>query len=200
MKRGNIILTILEEIRKNTIEDVPTYQNYGGTGVFDKALTPRQIKFKRSQAFREEQKFKEELRCIDKRKRQKEVYRLIKEGFINKTNDKINLTKKGEEKRLKLRELFFKRLPFNKKYQKIKEKETIIVSFDIPEKQRDIRNWIREILKFLNYQMIHQSVWYGNAKLPEDFFQYLHKLNADKYIKIFTVGHRGNLKVIQHKK
>jgi len=201
MKRGKIMLSVLEGVKKyveESAEDIPVAgRRYGPSGIIMTSLTPRQKEARWQQILRDRQKNKEKLYRIDKRQRQKTISRLIREGFIKRTKDKINLTEKGEEKRLQLRNLFLKRSIFDSKIQEARKKETIIVSFDIPEKHRIIRDWIREVLKFLDYQMIHQSVWYGKTQLPEDFFQFLHNVDADQYVKVFTVGHRGNLKAIK---
>lgn len=46
-----------------------------------------------------------------------------------------------------------------------------IVSFDIPEKQRKKRRWIREELFGLGYHPLQKSVWVGFSPLPENFLK-----------------------------
>lgn len=68
-----------------------------------------------------------------------------------------------------------------------------IVSFDIPEKQRKKRRWIREELLGLGYKCLQKSVWVGFSPLPEDFFEDLDLLLLRNHIHVFSVNKKGTL-------
>jgi len=122
--------------------------------------------------------------------------RLKKEGFIRgekkSRNTVWSITKKGIDK-LGL----FKKLSLNSKndikYKKETFKSLVIVAFDIPERLRGCRAWLREVLKFLGFSMIQKSVWVGNCKIPEAFIIDLEKKEILKHVDIFEVGNKGTL-------
>jgi len=68
-----------------------------------------------------------------------------------------------------------------------------IVSFDIPERERKKRHWIREELLGLGYRPLQKSVWIGYAPLPEDFFEDLDLLTLRNHIQIFSVNKKGTI-------
>ena len=68
-----------------------------------------------------------------------------------------------------------------------------IVSYDIPEEYRRGRGWLRSVLKLMDYEMVHQSVWIGSKVLPEDFFEVIENEGLDAYVKIFEVTKSGKL-------
>ena len=101
-----------------------------------------------------------------------------------------NLTDIGRSHLKKIRS---RRVPYNKE----QTGTVFIISYDIPESDRRSRGWIRGILKFLEYNMVHQSVWMGNHKIPEDFLYDLKSRNIFSYVHIFEVGEKGTLSKIK---
>ncbi len=63
----------------------------------------------------------------------------------------------------------------------------VLVLFDIPEKERYKRDWLRRELVTFGYEQIQRSVWFG-PKLPKDFITYLTQENIYLYIHIFKVS------------
>lgn len=63
----------------------------------------------------------------------------------------------------------------------------VLVLFDIPEKKRKIRNWLRLQLKLWNFQMIQQSAWLGDGPLPKEFLDHLKLLDIKECIKVFKI-------------
>ncbi|MFH1759306.1 MAG: hypothetical protein ABH822_01955, partial [Patescibacteria group bacterium] len=156
-----------ESVKYRRIPPDPRLQpikRYGGTGVMDMTPTAEELRAsqERNRALTQERerKLREKIYQKEKRKRQKKIYELAREGFIEKDNNQnISLTQKGKRKMAELRMTITKQSLFNSEFKKEKEKKVIIFSFDIPEKHRAVRDWIREFLKFLDYQMIQKSVW-----------------------------------------
>ena len=66
----------------------------------------------------------------------------------------------------------------------------MIISFDIPEKNRIVRNWLRNQIKIFGYKMLQQSLWIGPSPLPFTFLKRLDELNIRKNIKTFKITER----------
>ena len=84
-----------------------------------------------------------------------------------------------------------KALKFQTLFRNIEAKPTgdmkIMVLFDIPEKKRKIRNWLRQQLKLWDFEMLQQSVWLGNGALPKEFTNRLLGLGIKECVKIFPI-------------
>lgn len=113
------------------------------------------------------------------------------EGLVVKDGkDKYKITKKGITKK---RNLLLK-YAYLRTDKKEKSLHPILVSFDIPEKFRKKRRWIREVLRNLDFKLVHRSVWIGFTKIPESFIKDLHELKIDKFVEIIELSGKGTLK------
>ena len=65
--------------------------------------------------------------------------------------------------------------------------------FDIPEKSRHYRQWIRLELILGGYQMLQKSVWFGKRPLSEAFLRELLNKDLFEYIQFFEVKKEGTL-------
>jgi len=124
--------------------------------------------------------------------------RLKKDGLIREANSGgrvFAITEKGKDKlnNLKLRKQ--SALPRGI-YDLSNSEEIKIVIFDIPEKDRKKRHWLRAVLKRLNFKMIQKSVWLGKVNIPEEFISDLKKLRLLEYVEIFAITKKGSLKRI----
>ena len=81
-------------------------------------------------------------------------------------------------------------------YDSLKDDKIKIITFDIPERERWKRAWLREALATLEFAMLHQSVWIGKNKIPEQFLEDLRDMNLLKYVHILEVSASGTLKEI----
>ena len=79
-------------------------------------------------------------------------------------------------------------------YGKTNQNKLVIISFDIPEKFRRKRDWLREVIRNLGYKMIHQSVWIGKTGIPKQFILDLEEMNILEYVEVFEINKRGSLK------
>ena len=121
--------------------------------------------------------------------------RLKKQGFVekkrkgNKTWWKV--TSLGKKKLEKVKITFhFPR--FNMRHEKGNDINLIV--FDIPEKHRAKRDWLRSILLSLGFTLLQKSVWIGKNKLPEEFLNALAELDLIDSIHIFKITKTGTLK------
>ncbi|MEK7140391.1 MAG: hypothetical protein AAB815_01250 [Patescibacteria group bacterium] len=106
------------------------------------------------------------------------LYRLKNKGILNFDSDK-NILINGSA----LRQHVF--------FRPIEEKPTgsikVMVLFDIPEKKRKIRNWLRLQLKLWEFKMIQQSVWLGKGPLPKEFTERLSLFGISRCVKVLKV-------------
>lgn len=145
----------------------------------------------------QKRRHKNEIEKEQKKKYYDLLYRLSKDGLIEaqiKNNKKIfALTKKGEDKLGKLANHFGKNLLPPNHYESEKGDKFILVIFDIPEKERRKRDWVRESLKNMGLKLAQKSVWLGKVKIPRSFLRDLHNLKLVDYVEIFEISKTGSL-------
>jgi len=108
--------------------------------------------------------------------------RLKKKGLLSNKNRKWKITKEGKSL-LKEKKSALVRFTPIKNYNKNIPKTTIII-FDIPEKKRLYRDWLRNELISFGFDLIQKSVWFGPS-LPKDFISYLGEEKLLQYIRFF---------------
>ena len=123
--------------------------------------------------------------------------KLKKENLLQRTKDKkIKITKRGKEYLLQKQN---RPLKLTTQYQidKFEDKEKIILFiFDIPEKERHKRVWIRFYLEKFGFRILQKSVWWGKGGLPKEFIKDLKKYNLLSYVHIFSVKDEGTISSI----
>ena len=109
--------------------------------------------------------------------------RLKKRGFVeNKSRGVWALTQKG------IAHLAEK---FRKKEERIKLKnkpKNMIIAFDIPERFKRKRNWLRQELTQTGFTMLQKSLWLGPAPVSEQFIHAMKDMELLGYIKFLKVG------------
>lgn len=125
------------------------------------------------------------------------LYRLSKDGLIEARIENsrkfFTLTKKGEDKLEKLSNSLNKNLLPPNHYESGKGDKFILVIFDIPEKERRKRDWVRESLKNMGLKLAQKSVWLGKIKIPRSFLRDLHDLKLVDHVEIFEINKTGSL-------
>lgn len=121
------------------------------------------------------------------------VNRLQEQGLIekriSKDQTKFHLTNLGSIKSEKL----LNRFKASKKIEKqeiIKENKLKIIIFDIPEKEKHKRNWLRKQLVELEFKMLQKSVWLGKNKIPLRLIQDFQNFKIMPYIHIFYIDNK----------
>jgi hypothetical protein len=121
---------------------------------------------------------------------------IVKEIIVKKQKW-LCITSKGK----KYRDMLLKRqrdeLP-KPHYIKRKQKRAIIVAFDIPEKEKRKRDWLRQALKNIGFCMAQKSVWIGYAEIPTKMLRDLHRLRLLKFVEIFSVTRQGSLRNLKN--
>ena len=142
----------------------------------------------------------------DKKERQR-FYSLIskihKEGLIEKIDKEKRsswkITEKGEDELLqwsrKIDRLGASYLPpdLPRNYKTTRSQHLIIVIFDIPEKERNKRDWLRDVLNNLEFKKLQKSVMIGYNKIPEELLSDLRRLKIFKNVHVFSVRQEGTI-------
>lgn len=127
--------------------------------------------------------------------------RLKREGFItegdghDKKSHRWSLTKQGKKRLGYLKKRNQTAMPIldASRYGQIAVSRLTIVIFDIPEREKRKRRWLRDALKLLGFTLLQKSVWTAHAKLPKIFLIDLRDLDLLPYIHIFTVQESGTI-------
>ncbi len=75
-----------------------------------------------------------------------------------------------------------------------KSNRITIVSYDIPEKQRFYRDWLRSTLRNLDMNQLQKSLWVGKIKIPSEFIADITRFKLDRYVEIFEITKSGTLR------
>lgn len=115
-----------------------------------------------------------------------------KKNVSNKKGSIWKITKKGLEKLKLIKEKKnFSRSIIN--YKKEKDNKIKVIVFDIPERERYKRDWLRTALISFGFSMLQQSVWIGKNKIPEKFIYDLRNREMLSYIQIFEISQKGTI-------
>lgn len=91
--------------------------------------------------------------------------------------------------------------PFSRKgtpaFDGARKQGITIVAFDIPERERRKRGWLRECLKLFDFTVLQKSVWIGRRRLPEGFIHALRERGLLKYVQIFAITRTGTIEEIE---
>ncbi|MFH1759378.1 MAG: hypothetical protein ABH822_02350 [Patescibacteria group bacterium] len=134
------------------------------------------------------------------------LHRLKKESLIPKDGVALLLSHEGKcFFRDVLEDLkgnyFHEYLPLKEKYKKEKGRTTKLIIFDIPERDRIKRDWLRNVLIKLDYKPLQKSVFKGTGKLSAEFILDLQKMRLlNRHVHIFTVKNFGTLNIDKIKK
>lgn len=70
---------------------------------------------------------------------------------------------------------------------------TRLVIFDIPERERKVRDTIRTELLMYNFRKLQKSVWIGENPLPEDFIAFADDLRLHGKLHLFSIREPGTI-------
>src|SRR3989344_2354485 len=132
---------------------------------------------------------------IDEQRFYDAVNYLKRNGFIEKKKGKKDkkisfwaITKKGKEK-------FARENYKNGNYVSEDDSVLRIIIFDIPEKERRKRDWLRESIREIGFSLLQGSVWIGKKKIPEEFMNNINEAGIFKHVHIFSIDNEGTILV-----
>ncbi|MEK9184077.1 MAG: hypothetical protein AAB890_03335 [Patescibacteria group bacterium] len=118
------------------------------------------------------------------------LWRLQKRGLVKKKERKYQLTALG----IKVVEIFQKKQEAQQKNSW--DGKWRMVIFDIPEKKRDDRNWLRWQLIGYDYKLLQKSVFVGKQPLEENFYGEIIIRKLNPYIRLMTMGEIDDEKIL----
>lgn len=133
---------------------------------------------------------------IERQKFYSLLNQLKNQGFVEKSknpNEKTiwNITKKGLEKLMI--EKNNQSGQSRENYKKEADNRFKVIIFDVPEREKEKRSWLRGVLYALGFSLLQKSVWIGKNKIPEKFIKELKRRGMISYIHIFMVNKKGSI-------
>ncbi len=201
--KGDITLKILETLKKNTLDSIDLLEAFltSGYGSSFAAIEYNWNRISKKRSYKNStEKAKDILTKKDWDKINKRfnamLSKLKKDDLIEKSKNKskiiIKITEKGKKK---INDIKKKNSIFpNNNYKTAKNNNFILFMFDIPEKERNKRKWIRSVLTRMEFKLIQKSVWLGKTKIPKEFLNDLRKLGIIQFIEILEITKTGSLK------
>ena len=202
-KKGDILLGILDALGEGMLEVADLFEAFlsAGYGASYRRMEYELYKIKRDRAKISDGIFEERKARI---RFQKLFSALKSDGLIVEAEKKeskkgkfFKLTGKGLEKIKHLYKYKQKTLPPVLSYKPEEASAVTIVTFDIPEKLRKKRDWLRTVMKQLGFRFIQKSICIGKVKIPQEFLEDLEKLRIGSFVEIFQVTKSGSLKHIE---
>lgn len=192
--RGDFLISILNVLKDGAgdFEDMILAYLSAGYGASLSKLEYEQRKLREERLGRIQERAREsELR----KKCSRMIYYLKQHNLISEDKGIFSITRKGKRKLDELWEDKLKSLP-SVNYRREKTPELVLISFDVPEKERNKRAWLREVLKYLDFQMIHKSVWLGGFKIPKEFIEDLKRTKLVDFVEVLSVNRKGILEKV----
>jgi len=196
--KGDVTLRLLEYIGDAAIDvaDLTIAFLESGYGASSREILNRVerrsiMRAKNKEAKSEKERFRQRFYSM--------MHKLKKDGLVDVVvKDKksfLRLTSDGKRRLLVLKKNHANALPDNSYGEcgAANGRFTIVV-FDVPEKERRKRFWLRSALRNLGFQLIQKSVWMGKVKIPEMFLDDLKELHLIDYVEIFEISKTGSLR------
>ena len=120
---------------------------------------------------------------LNKNSLQATLSRMKKKGLLKNYSKEWSPTPEGEEL-LRSRNSDIRRFFPVTKYRVRDSQKNLIIIFDVPEKKKRYREWLRSELVGFGFELVQKSVWLGPA-LPKEFIEYLSEVGILKYVKFF---------------
>jgi len=189
--KGEILLKALEIIEDVALSQIDFLEAVLASG-YGAGMNKIDHEYKKRRRIYEDEKYRKQ--DLENRKRRLRVFisKMKHDGLIDeskKESNKFKISYKGKSKLKQLKS----GLP-GRHYETKEQYNPVIISFDIPERFRPKRDWLREVIRNLGFKMIHQSVWIGKIKIPKDMIMDMEDLKILEYVEIFEVGQTGTLK------
>jgi DNA-binding transcriptional regulator PaaX len=190
--KGHILLKALSLIEDTAMSQVDFFEAVLVSG-YGASMNKLDHEYNKIQRKRDKNKITKQELIDRKRKLMVFVSKMKHDGLIeeDKAKDVFLISNKGKQKLTKLKT----NLP-TRYYEVKKQDSSVIISFDIPERMRRKRDWLREVVKNLGFEMIHRSVWVGKIKIPKEFILDLERMKIIEFVEIFEVSKKGTLEKI----
>jgi hypothetical protein len=195
MKRGELTVKFLELIEEFAGSAADHLVGFLAAG-YGASLSKLEYEAQCHRRSRERLRAKQEIERVLRQRYYLMRFYLKTQGFISVSGEGgrkiISKTQRGEFKLRQLKKEALNR-PAIPTYRLEPGSRVLIIAFDIPEKNRLKRAWLRSVLKNLGFKIIQQSVWVGRGNLPAIFLDDLEKMGLVEFVEIFEVTKKGTL-------
>lgn len=139
---------------------------------------------------------------VDAYRDRQQFYRTLNylkcQGLVVKKKGKTKsywiLTRRGQERTQEYRKSRHDPFsPSNSVFAKPQGKGITIVTYDIPEKERRKRDWIRLCLVEMDCEKIQKSVWVAKGAIDENFIHAIRERNLLGNVHLFAVTQQGTI-------
>lgn len=189
--KGDISYKILSALSDSAVNVGDLFSVIVAAG-YGASVSQLNFRLEKRRRFRETARVKNEDIRVVRARYSSIVFKLKRDGLILVDDREAKITKNGLAKLVSLKNRKAIELPMVS-YEKETAKIFTIVAFDIPEKDRRKRAWLRRALAELGLEMIQRSVWLGKVKIPESFIRDMAELKILNYVDIFEITKAGTL-------
>lgn len=107
------------------------------------------------------------------------LWRLQKKGLVERTQEgKFKLSERGT-KFMKQKERPPEE-PWDGKWR--------LITFDVPEKRRSERDWLRNALMNAGYTFVQRSVFLGKKPIPRVIFETIQERDLSEFVRLIIIG------------
>ncbi|MBU1014969.1 CRISPR-associated endonuclease Cas2 [Patescibacteria group bacterium] len=154
------------------------YRAMEGLNDFHRTLVPRGMREAMNPELRQLRRKYEKRRSTQQFS--KLVYDLKRRGVIKVQGEGVLLTVKGREEALRIRWKLTES-------QKRNDGKMVMVMYDLPEKQRKMRDIFRSVLVSLGYQEFQKSVWVSKKKVEYETEEAIREYDLWTYVRLFII-------------
>jgi len=190
-RRGAVTLKILQIVEHTAygIEDLVSIFTLPYGTSLGKALDEYDKRSASRGSWAEEVYDKIEMR----RRMQNTISRLKADGLVEGSGkDGFQITKSGKSALKKLKAKLLSK-SIQSDYPVESSNRLYVVIFDVPERDKWKREWLRSVLKQMGFEMLQKSVWISNIKLPKEFLEDLKTMELFGHLHIFAVNKPGSI-------
>ncbi len=108
------------------------------------------------------------------------IRRLEEKGLVDRSIKNCKLTLDGQ----KIVDSIKNKITYKENW----DNKWRLIAFDIPEKRREARDWLRSILKGYEYKPLQKSVFIGKYALPEGIYKEINNRRLTRQVRLLTVG------------
>ncbi len=107
------------------------------------------------------------------------LWRLQKKGLVEQAqNGELKLSERGAE--LVKQKEGHPEEPWDGKWR--------LITFDVPEKRRRERDWLRNALMNAGYTFVQRSVFLGKKPIPRVIFETIQERDLSKFVRLIVIG------------
>jgi hypothetical protein len=121
-------------------------------------------------------------RRLEEKQIKQTINRLKQYGLLKEKENYFLLTTRGEKIAEKI-------LGYKRRLEEEWDGKYRLVIFDIPEVDRQKRDWLRQELYFLGYKKLQNSVFISKLSLTEDLVREIKGEGLEKYVNYLLVEH-----------